>query len=69
MPPLPRLDEVLLLPAPAERTGVVGTVVPDVFLDFHDSLVERIENRVFEPGQRELGEISLDGVHPGRRPG
>ena len=46
MPSLPRLDEVLGLPAPAERAGVVDVVMLDVALDRRDALVKRVEDRV-----------------------
>ena len=39
----------------------------DVALDGGDALVERVEDRVSEPLPRELGEETLDGVHPGGR--
>ena len=45
----PRLHEVFELFAPAERAGVIGVVVLDVALNRRDALVERVEDRVFEP--------------------
>ena len=61
------LDEVFRLPAPAERTGVVGVVVRDVSLDRRDARVKRVEDRILQPLPRQLREEPLDGVHPRRR--
>ena len=67
MPSLPRLDEVFGIPAPAERTGVVGVVVRDVSLDRCDTRVQRVEDRILQPLPRQFREDPLDGVHPRRR--
>ncbi len=64
MPLFPRLHEVFRLLAPAERAGVIGIVVLNVALDRRNALLERAEDRVLEPLPRELGEETLDGIHP-----
>ena len=61
---LPCLHEVFGRLAPAERPGVIGVVMLDVALNRRDALVERVEDRVLEPLPRELGEETLDSIHP-----
>ena len=39
-------------------------MVLGVALNRRDALVERVEDRVFEPRPRKLGEEPLDGTHP-----
>ena len=67
MASFPRLHEVFRLPAPAERAGVIGVVVPDVALDRRNALVKRVEDSVLQPLPGQLREEPLHGVHPGRR--
>ena len=64
MPSLPRFDAVFRLPAPAERTGVVGVVVRNISFDRRDAFLQRVENRILQSLPGELREDPLDGVHP-----
>ena len=43
---LPRLHQILGLPAPAERAGVVGVVMDDINLNRRNALVKRVEFRI-----------------------
>ena len=67
MPSLPRFDAVFGIPAPAERTGVVGVVVRNISFDRRDAFLQRVENRILQSLPGELREDPLDGVHPRRR--
>ena len=46
------------------RAGVIDVVVLDVAFDRRNTLVERVEDRVFKPPPRRLGEKSLYGIYP-----
>ena len=61
---LPRLQEVFEFFAPAAWAGVIGVVVLDVVLNRRDTLVERVEDYVFEPWPQKPREDPLDGIHP-----
>ena len=66
MPSILRLDEVLRVPTPAERAGIVDVVVLDVPLNRRDALVKRVEDRILQPLPGQLREEPLDGINTGR---
>ena len=62
-PFFPCLHEIVGLPAPAERAGINGVASLGTSLGCSDALVERVEDRLFEPLPRELREEHFDGVN------
>ncbi len=64
MAPLPGCDEILGVPAPAERVGLMGIVVGDVVFYRCDARVKGIEDGMLESLSGQFREEALDGVHP-----
>ena len=63
MASLPRLHEILWLPAPAEWACVVFIVMLDAALDRRDAFVDRVERRVHQTLPRGLWEEGFNGIH------